>query len=101
MARRKRKLSGLGLPPEEHRVLAIEQVKSLGDAIDSIEDAVKDDDCMGSYWMLMKANKMMGKVRSNLHTSGNVGQAWEDEARKLDRKLTKLAEMTGNKCVRK
>jgi hypothetical protein len=96
MARRKRTLRGLGLPPEEHRILAVEQTKSLADLVESIEDAVSSGDCMGSYWMLMKANKMMGKVRGNMHSADNVGSS---EVRKLERKITMLAEETGEKCV--
>ena len=96
MARKKRSLRGLGLPASEHMVLAVEQTKSLADLVESIEDAVSGGDCMGSYWMLMKANKMLGKVRGNMHSAENVGAA---EVRKLERKITMLAEETGEKCV--
>jgi hypothetical protein len=81
---------------EEHKVLAVEQTKALADLVESIEDAVSSGDCMGSYWMLMKANKMLGKVRGNMHSASNVGSA---EVRKLERKITTFAEETGQRCV--
>ena len=100
MAKRKVRRRGkarLGLPPSEHDVLATEGKMGLEDIVAGVDAAVKRDDCMGAYWMLMKANKMMGRevchVRSaGVHPSGAV--------QRIEEEITKLAETVGKSCVR-
>ena len=95
--RRSRRLSALALPPNEHDILATEGFMGLEDIVAGVDAAVKRDDCMGAYWMLMKANKMMGRevchVRSaGTHPSGRI--------HRIEEEITKLAEKVGNSCVR-
>ena len=94
---RRRGKSRLGLPPSEHDVLATEGKMGLEDIVAGVDAAVKRDDCMGAYWMLMKANKMMGRevchVRSaGAHPSGRV--------HRIEEQITKLAESVGRSCVK-
>ncbi len=99
MAKRKlrRRKRSLGLPPDEHDLLANEGAMGLDDIVHAVDLAVKRDDCMGAYWMLMKANKMMGREVCHIRSSGKHPN---ESVRGLEEKVTKLAEKVGYSCVR-
>lgn len=93
----RRALAGFGLTPSEHRVLATEGKQGLEDIVNGVRDAVDAGDCMGSYWMLLKANKMLG--REMAHARSADDDEIRGAVRKLSRTLTELAEETGDRCV--
>jgi hypothetical protein len=94
--RRRRKVR-LGLPPSEHDILATEGKMGLEDIVAGVDAAVKRDDCMGAYWMLMKANKMMGREVCHVRSAG-VHPA--PAVQRIEEEITKLAEKVGKTCVR-
>ena len=94
--RRRRKIR-LGLPPEEHAVLAAEGYMGLDDIAAAVEAAVKRDDCMGAYWMLRKGNKMLGRELCHVRSSGKHPHMG---TRAIEEKMTKMAEKVGYSCVR-
>jgi hypothetical protein len=94
---RRRRKSRLGLPPEEHDLLASEGMMGLDDVVHAVDLAVKRDDCMGAYWMLMKAHKMMGREVCHVRSAGKHPNM---SVRGLEEKVTKLAEKVGISCVR-
>jgi hypothetical protein len=96
-SRRRRRLSGLALPPQEHSILADEGRMGLEDLVHSVEDAIKRQDCMGAYWMLMKANKMMGREVCHVRSAGAHPNA---TVRDLGNKITEMAEIVGRSCVK-
>jgi hypothetical protein len=94
---RRRRKSGLGLPPQEHDILATEGYMGLEDIVAGVDLAVKRNDCMGAYWMLMKANKMMGREVCHVRSAGAHPSG---RAHRIEEQITKLAETVGRSCVR-